>query len=379
MRYWADAVVLPDRVLDRGGWVEVEDGLIAAVGQGEPATGEWLGEWLFPGFIDIHCHGGAGYSFTDSPDGARAAARCHLDSGTTTLLASTATAPRDELVEQLAALSGLIAQNDLGQVHGIHVEGPFLNPQYKGAHRARYLTPPHPGAVQDLLEAGRGTVAMMTLAPELPGGQEAITLLVRNGVVAAIGHTAATYEQAREAFQRGASVLTHTCNGMAPIHHRAPGPILAALEAAVAMELILDGIHLHDAMASHLLQAASSQAVLITDAMAAAEHGDGEYELAGLPVTVHAGAARLRDGHSIAGSTLTMDRAVCRALRLGTPPTAVAHASSARPARLLGLDDRGEIRIGQRADLVGLAQVTDRKPITRTVLGGKHWAASRRP
>ncbi|MEO9200592.1 MAG: hypothetical protein ABI206_17730, partial [Antricoccus sp.] len=190
---------------------------------------------------------------------------------------------------------------------------------------------------------------------ELPGGIQAVDQIVRSGAIAAVGHTGAGYEQVTMAAQHGARVLTHACNAMTPTHHRAPGPMLAAIHAGMCLELILDGVHLHDGMARTLLEYGADRCILITDAMAAAGAPDGAYQLGSRTVTVEDRVARLDDGGAIAGSTLTMDRAVARALAIGEDPIAVARAASTLPAQLMKWPDVGDIAVSKRADLVGLS------------------------
>jgi N-acetylglucosamine-6-phosphate deacetylase len=306
--------------------------------------------WILPGFVDIHVHGGGGASFTSGdPDQARAAVAFHARHGTTTMLASLVTAPAEHLRTALAGLSPLV---DGGVLVGIHLEGPYLSTVRRGAHDPAHLRDPDLAELTGLLD--QGGVRMVTLAPERAGAIEAIRLLRSRGVLAAVGHTDASYEQTRAAIEAGATVATHLCNGMRPAHHREPGPITALLDAAdVVCEQIADGVHLHEGMLRHVVRVAGPDRVaLVTDAVAAAGMPDGEYELGGRPVTVSDGVARAADG-AIAGSTGTMDAAVRHLIHCGISIVDAATMAATTPARVLGVDaEVGSVVAGRRADLV---------------------------
>lgn len=354
-------VVLPTGVVESGR-VRVEAGRIASVGgeadQEATSSGasvlDLTGHWVVPGFVDMHNHGGGGASFTSGGvDEVLQGVRTHQEHGTTTLVASTVTGEMDFLAQRAGFLSELVEQGDLA---GIHFEGPFISPCRKGAHSEALLRDPDPAEVRKLLDAARGTARMVTLATELPGGIDSVRLLVEHGVIAAIGHTDATYEQTVEAIDAGATVATHLFNAMPPLGHRAPGPIAALLEdERITVELINDGTHLHPAaleLAFH--RAGADRVAFITDAMDAAGFGDGVYQLGPLEVEVKDGVARLAVGGSIAGSTLTLDTAFKRAATIDRlPVTDIVRAISANPAKLLGLYDRvGSLEPGKDADLV---------------------------
>ncbi|GGP80413.1 N-acetylglucosamine-6-phosphate deacetylase [Saccharothrix coeruleofusca] len=351
-------VVTPEGVLDRG-WVAVRDGRITAVGRDSPPEGPTTdvgGGWVVPGFVDIHCHGGGGEAFTSAdPERVRKAAAAHLQHGTTTMLASLVSRPVPELADQVSALAELVED---GVVAGIHLEGPFLSAARCGAHDPAILRPPERSAVDALLKAGRGTVRMVTVAPELEHSVDAIARLVDNGVLAAIGHTDATAAQIRPAVDAGASVATHLFNGMRPLHHREPGPIGALLDDdRVTVELICDLVHLHPTTVRLAARhAGADRTVLVTDAIAAAGAGDGVYDVGGLEVRVVDGVPTLAGGAALAGSTLTMDAAFRNAVvACGLDVVEAVRATATRPARLLGLADRtGELRAGLAADLVVL-------------------------
>ncbi|MFD9395835.1 N-acetylglucosamine-6-phosphate deacetylase [Streptomyces sp. NPDC060000] len=334
--------------------------------QGTAKVIDVTGHWLVPGFIDLHNHGGGGASFSGTAEEVQKAIHTHRLHGTTTLVASTVTDDMDFLVRQAGLLSELAEQGDLA---GIHFEGPFISPCRKGAHSEELLRHPDPAQVRKLIDAARGRASMVTLATELPGGLDSVRLLAEHGVIAAVGHTDATYEQTVEAIEAGATVATHLFNAMPPLGHRAPGPIAALLEdERVTVELINDGTHLHPAalgLAFH--HAGPGRVAFITDAMDAAGIGDGRYLLGPLEVEVSEGVARLVEGGSIAGSTLTQDRAFQRSVTIDRLPVEdVVAALSANPARLLGIDDRvGSLEPGKDADLVLLDENFELRGVMR--------------
>jgi N-acetylglucosamine-6-phosphate deacetylase len=371
-------VVTPGGVSDRG-WLRYEGERIVAVGGGEPphpADVVLAGGAVVPGFVDVHVHGGGGASFTgEGADEAARAVDFHRRHGTTTMLASLVTATLPELERQMNVLAGVAAR---GLIAGVHLEGPFLARPRCGAHAVELLRPPERGDVDRLLAAGRGAVRMVTLAPELEGGLEAVRRLARAGVLPAVGHTDATYEVARAAVDAGARVATHLFNAMPPAHHREPGPVVALLERPeVVLELINDGVHLHPAVVRGVVAAAGAQRVaLVTDAMAAAGAGDGVYALGPSTVHVRDGVARVSGGTALAGSMLTMDAAFRRAVRdAGVPLDAAARAAATTPAALLGLRDVGALEPGRRADLV----VLDDAFAVRAVLHRGRWVDDRSP
>jgi N-acetylglucosamine-6-phosphate deacetylase len=344
-------VVTPSGVVD--GSVQVDGPLITAVDSG--GNGGGGGDWIVPGFVDIHAHGGGGHTFTTGDAGAaRRAATFHLAHGTTTLLASLVSSPYELMRAATAAFAPLVAE---GVLAGVHFEGPYLSSVRCGAQNRAYLREPSLDELTALIGLGAGAVRMVTLAPELPGALDAVELLVTSGVVAAVGHTDATYDQTLAAVAAGAGVGTHVFNGMRPPHHRDPGPVFALLGApGVVCELIADGVHLHDGTLAFAARATGpGRAALVTDAMAAAGMADGAYELGGQAVVVAGGVARLAGGGSIAGSTLTMDAALRRAVGAGIPLVDACRMAATTPARAVGLGDRlGALVPGLRADLVVL-------------------------
>ncbi|GGT20368.1 N-acetylglucosamine-6-phosphate deacetylase [Streptomyces kurssanovii] len=349
-------VVLPTGTVDNGRVVVEGTKIVTEASTAEAHVHDLSGHWVVPGFVDIHNHGGGGASFTSgTAEDVLRGVMTHRRHGTTTLVASTVTGDMDFLAHRAGFLSELVEQGDLA---GIHFEGPFISPCRKGAHSEELLRDPDPAEVRKLIDAARGTAKMVTLATELPGGIDSVRLLAEHGVIAAIGHTDATYEQTREAIDAGATVATHLFNAMPALGHRAPGPIAALLEdERITVELINDGTHLHPAALELAFRSAGAGRVaFITDAMDAAGFGDGRYQLGPLEVEVKDGVARLVEGHSIAGSTLTLDTAFKRAVTVDRIPVEdVVAAISANPAKLLGAYDRvGSLDPGKDADLVVL-------------------------
>ncbi|WP_338780417.1 N-acetylglucosamine-6-phosphate deacetylase [Streptomyces sp. DG1A-41] len=359
-------VVLPTGTVENGR-LTVDGTRITGVAPENAQVIDVTGHYVLPGFVDIHNHGGGGASFTSgSVEDVLRGIHTHRLHGTTTLVASTVTGDMDFLTQRAGLLSELAEQ---GEIAGIHFEGPFISPCRKGAHSEGLLRDPDPAEVRKLIDAARGRAKMVTLATELPGGIDSVRLLAEHGVIAAIGHTDATYEQTVEAIEAGATVATHLFNAMPPLGHRSPGPIAALLEDdRITVELINDGTHLHPAalrLAFH--RAGADRVAFITDAMDAAGFGDGRYWLGPLEVEVADGVARLLTDGTIAGSTLTLDRAFKRAVTVdGLSVEDAVTALSATPARLLGMDDRiGSLEPGKDADLVLLDADYDLKGVMR--------------
>ena len=360
------------RVDERGevadAWVLFDGDTIAAVGTGPEtpaaaATVELDGAIITPGFVDLHGHGAGGHAYDDGGSELAAALAVHRAHGTTRSVVSIVTHPLAELRERLAEVAVLTASDPL--VLGSHVEGPFLSHGRRGAHDPALLRDPDQAAIEHLLEAAAGTMRQITLAPELTGGLDGVRQLTAAGVIVAVGHTEADLELTRQAFDAGARILTHAFNAMPGIHHRDPGPVVAALDDdRITLELVLDGHHVHPDVAEVLFRAAPGRVALITDSMAAAAAADGDYRLGSLNVSVREGLAVLSGTSTLAGSTLTQDAALRLAVdRVGlTLPQAIAALTSV-PARALGLGARlGLLEPGYAADVVVLDEtlhVTD--------------------
>jgi N-acetylglucosamine-6-phosphate deacetylase len=353
----ASAVVAPDRVL-RPGWVRIEGATIVAVGEGLVPRGtavEDLGDVvLVPGFVDVHCHGGGGHSFGEDVDASLAAVRAHAAHGTTTIVASLVTGPRERIRREIDALTPLVQD---GVLAGVHLEGPWLSHRQCGAHDPQQLRAPARDEVEELV--GSEAVVMVTIAPELERGLDAVRQITALGAVAAVGHTDADHATARAAIDAGASQATHLFNAMRPLRHRDPGPVVALLEdERVVLELIRDGVHLDPALCAWLDAAvAPDRLIAVTDAMAAAAADDGRYLLGDLEVDVEDGVARIAGTPTIAGSTATADQ-LLRSIAGPDPDDAAllraVRQTAASPARALRLDGRGALAAGARADAVVL-------------------------
>ncbi len=309
------------------------------------------GALLTPGFIDIHGHGGGGRSYDEGMTAIRTARALHRAHGTTRAVLSLVTADLEVSAERVRLVAALTASDP--DILGSHLEGPFLDAGHQGAHDPALLLTPTPARLDRLFEAGAGTVRQVTLAPELPGGIDAVRHTVAAGVVAAIGHTNADFAMASAAFDAGATVLTHAFNAMPGLHHRLPGPVGAAIaDDRVTVEAIADGVHVHPVILRILADSVPGRLALITDAMAAAGAADGHYLLGELSVEVVGGVARLITTGSIAGSTLTQDEALRVAIGAGVPLEQAVLALTETPARAVGRPDLGRLEPGATGDAV---------------------------
>ena len=376
MRLRSSRIITPAGV--RAGIIVVSDGLIADVvldgaGRSSEAELDFGDSWLAPGFLDLHVHGGGGAQCnTADPDEIRAVAGFHAGHGTTGLLATTVAAPVAELESSVAAIRRCMGEGSgTAAVLGAHLEGPFLSRTYPGAMDPEQFLDPERTIWERLLADAPGVLAMMTLAPELPGALELTAALAEAGVVASLGHTDADYDDAVAAVQAGATAVTHLFNAMRPMHHRDPGVVGAALDLpGLSCELICDGIHVKGPMLRIAFRSKGLSGVrLVTDAIEAAGMPDGDYRLGSETVAVRAGRATAFGGERLAGSTLTMAEAVRNAVSmLGMTVEDAVVLASANPARLIGLADRkGAIVAGFDADLVALGDDLD---VRGTMVGG---------
>jgi N-acetylglucosamine-6-phosphate deacetylase len=343
-------------------WVRFEGDRVVARGIGddwritlgaEATVTDAAGRALVPGFIDLHCHGAGGASVEEGAAAIEQALAVHSAHGTTRSVLSLVTAPVDVLAAHLETIARVAASDP--RVLGAHLEGPFLDHEFRGAHDPELLRTADAASVERLLAASEGVLRQVTIAPEHDGAPEAIARFVDAGVAVAIGHTGADFGTALAAFEAGASILTHAFNGMRGIHHRAPGPVVAAMHADhVTLEVINDGVHVHPDVVRLAFSGAPGRVALITDAMAAAGAADGRYLLGSLEVVVDGGVARLVEGGSIAGSTLTQDVALRRAvIDSGIPLHEAVGALTVAPAAAIGRSgDLGRLDPGYAADAV---------------------------
>jgi len=330
------------------------------------------GAALGPGFIDVHTHGADRVELMDGGDAAAHLARFYAQHGVTGFLPATLT-DSFERIQGAAQSARQAMANPTGgaRVLGVHLEGPFVSLKRLGAQSPDFCVPPTPLNVARLLEVAGDVARIVTLAPEEEGGIEAVRTLTEHGIIVSVGHTVATAEQAEAAFAAGAREATHLFNGMEPLHHRKPGVVGTVLTTkGVMAEIIADGVHLAPTTIRLVLAAKGTDSVLlITDSMAATGCEDGEYILGPMKVYVSNGEARLESG-SLAGSTLTLDRAVVNVARWTDVGLGGAwQMASLNPARQLGIDDHvGRIAPSYDADLTAM---NDSGQVVLTMVGGE--------
>ena len=352
--------MLVDATGERPGWVFVEAGRIVSVGSPDEPRPEAdrsidaSGGYVTPGFVDIHGHGAGGSHYQDGVDQALDALAVMRAHGTTRAVASLVTSSIGRIVASIET-ARLAMLRDRGLV-GVHIEGPFLAPGRRGAHNRELLRNPDRDSVDRLLDVAPGVVRQITIAPELPGAMDAISRFVEAGVPVAVGHTDCDYDTAREAFARGASLVTHAFNAMAPIQGRMPGVLGAAVTADhVTIEVIADGIHVHPGSIALLFAAAPGRIALVTDAMAAAAAPPGRYVLGSLEVDVEDGRAVVAGTDTLAGSTLTADRALRTVVNeCGVTLRDAVTALTVTPCRAIGEADAAMLAVGAPADLAVL-------------------------
>jgi N-acetylglucosamine-6-phosphate deacetylase len=324
-----------------------------------------------PGFLDVHIHGAGGHDVMEgTEDALKAVSRTVATHGTTSFVATTVTASPDSICRSAGGIAGYISrqcQSDecRAEILGIHFEGPFISSLRRGVHLSAFLKLPSADLLEQFIDAAKGNALILTLAPELLGTMPCIDAARKAGLVVAIGHTDATYEQARAAIARGAHHAVHVYNAMRPFSHRDSGVIGAVLTTPeVTAELIADGVHVDETAMRLLLQAKGAAGViLVSDGISATGMPDGKYTLGNLEVTVSGGVARNSEG-KLAGSTLTLDRALRNVVNLGVPLADALRMLTLNPATLLGIEfKKGSLRSGADADILLL---DERLNVTKT-------------
>ncbi|MEK8126841.1 N-acetylglucosamine-6-phosphate deacetylase [Paenibacillus filicis] len=342
------------KLVSLGSMEELDESLAEAAATRIDAAGSWL----LPGFIDVHIHGGYGSDVMDaSKEALDTITKFHNSQGTTTILPTTVTQSREAIEAVLRTVRDYVQQGSpYARVAGVHLEGPFISPKWPGAQNPSYIVSPQLDWIDAWTAEYPGLIKLVTLAPEREQALAAIRRLSEQGIAVAAGHTDATYEQIIEATAHGLSHAVHTFNAMTGMHHRSPGVVGAVLtEEAINAEVIADGHHVHPAGIKLLTQTKrQDNLLLITDAISAAGLGNGEYDLGGLPVIVQDGVARLKEGNSLAGSTLTMIEALRFMVeRVGLSVEEASRLASRNPAKAVGLLElTGSLTPGKLADVL---------------------------
>ena len=357
----APQLLVGDRLV-RSGAVVIRDGVVDEVldqvPSGDADHVRLQSGVLTAGLVDLQVNGCFGVDFADTtPDGWAQARRALARTGVTAFLPTAITARVDDLVAFVAEVGGERDRGDAqgqARILGAHLEGPFLSPLHAGAHDPALMTSPTDGDLDRLLSRGDGALAMVTLAPELPGAENAIRRLREAGVVVSVGHTDATAEQVERAADAGASMVTHLFNAQRALHHREPGVPGAALDdTRFRLGLIADLHHVAGPVVRLAFAAAAGRVVLVTDAVAAMGMPPGTYALSGEPAAVDSpGSPPRRLDGTLAGSALSLDQAVRNVVGLGVPPATALTAATRTPADALGRPELGRLEAGSVADLV---------------------------
>jgi len=332
------------------GSVTVEDGVITAIGNENNYDIDAKGQYLVPGFVDVHTHGAVGCDFSDGA-GFDELSRYYAQKGVTSFLATTMTLKEEPLLSAMEAVRAFKRPENGAKCAGVHLEGPFLCYNKRGAQAAENLHVPDTDMFRRLNEASGGQVRIVTVAPETAGAMEFIRQ-VSSCCTVSLGHTEADYETAMEAFKNGATHVTHLYNGMPGLHHRAPGVIGAALDSGATVELICDGIHIHPAVVRMTAQLFGQKLVAVSDSLRCAGMPDGSYTLGGQPIEMKAGKATLAGTDTLAGSSTNLLEELRNLVSFGVPLEKALTAMTAAPAKAAGLTNIGTIAPGKAADLL---------------------------
>lgn len=376
-------LVLADRLAEHG-QVVIGDGLIQKIvadGRRYSPAHDYGDAFVLPGLIDLHTHGIAGVDVMDaSQESLDVMARRLASHGATGFLPTTVTDDVEITRHAVTSIREYMDAPRIGgaRVLGIHLEGPFINSEYKGMQNLAHILLPNEEIMTDLLERSGGNVRRVSLAPEMPQADSLIRSLRNDGIYVSIAHTGATYDQALDAVRLGATQVTHCFNSMSGLHHRNPGTVGAAMLCEnLYCELIADGIHVHPAVMRLLIRVKGRERVmLVTDAMLATDMPDGIYHFGGQEITVRDRVARLVDG-TLAGSTLTMDAAVRDLVHLCQVSLVDAvYMASSTPAEAIGLgSSKGKLQAGYDADLTILDSAL--QPVATWVGGEGCFSADR--
>ena len=350
----SNAKVFIDGAFADGG-IDFDDA-IRSVGGAVTGGIDAQGCYLIPGLIDIHTHAAVGEDASDGePAGLPKMARYYAAKGVTSWCPTTMTLKEPELTKAMRVIRDFQRPADGAKVAGVNLEGPFVSYEKRGAQNPDNIHAPDEAMFHRLNEESGGIVRLITVAPEEPGGIEAIREISRFCTVS-LGHTTADYDMAMAAYDAGARHATHLFNAMPALGHRAPGVIAAASDAGATVELISDGLHVHPAVVRLTHRLFGDKLVLISDSLRCAGMPDGDYTLGGQPITMKNGKATLKGSDTLAGSSIHLLDGLCRAVSFGVPLEAAVAAATRTPAQVIGRDDIGVLGVGKCADFVLLDQ-----------------------
>ena len=346
--------------------IRIEDGRFAEIGvdlgagalADETQILDATNKYIIPGLVDVHTHGRVGLDFSNITEHAlEKLLKSYHACGVTSVVATTMTNEPAKVEESLRIMGEYIKKQEVfcaeqARLLGIHMEGPYLGKEKKGAHDENYLCNPDWEQFERLQKLSGGNIRMVTVDPNIDGAEEFIRKCVETGVKVSLGHTNCDYETAVKVQKLGADHVTHTFNAMNPLHHREPGLIGAAMDSGMYMELICDGIHVHPSLVRMMFAAYPDKVVLVSDSIPAAGMKDGDYESGGLKITLKNGTAMLADG-TIAGSSISLYNAVEYAVNLGVSMEHAVNSATYLAAKSIGMEDvAGSIEVGRKAEFL---------------------------
>ncbi|MCL2574011.1 MAG: N-acetylglucosamine-6-phosphate deacetylase [Defluviitaleaceae bacterium] len=355
----ANGILFCDDGVFRKTDIEIESGIIKAIGKGASGVQEVIdakGKYIIPGLVDIHIHGCAGADFCDaSPESIATMARFLVSRGTTSFLGTSLTLPQATLIDIFSTAKSMMDKHapDAAILRGINMEGPFFNPEKRGAQNKDYIADPNFDKFSELNKVSGGNIKTVAIAPEMPNGLDFIKK-ARGITNISLAHSAASYDIAKAAFDAGACHVTHIFNGMSPFGHRDPGIVGAAADSNATVELICDGHHVHpSAVRAVFAMFGNDKVCLISDAMTACGMPDGRYILGGQNVIVAKGAAMLEGGNTLAGSVATLFDCLKNVVKFGISLDVAVKAATINPAKAMGIDKHvGSLTKGKQADVL---------------------------